>query len=302
MKKLKYNLGIFILLAFLFSSCQEDDVPVGEIITPSNIQVTVDIVGADASNPNGDGSGTVNFSATADNAITYTYVFNGTAESSPSGTKSYDFSVTGLSTYTVTVIAVGTGGVSSSTSVEVEVLVLYEPPVELITMLTTGSWRIKSEAQGHFGLGPVGDTEPSAFFAAPPNDKATVGMYDDRYIFNVDGTFTHITDSTNDSGGDNPDGTVFGREILIDELAGSGTGNQNGADIENYPYSDYTAQWFITAPGGVETMSLTGIGFLGYYIGGDHTYKIEMRSANEMTVRSTDGNGDFDWGFTLVAE
>lgn len=303
MKKIKVLIFSFLVLA-LATSCQEDDLEFGPITAPTNIQVTADIVGSDAANPNGDGSGVVNFSATADNAISYTYTYNGSVSSAPSGNRSYSFSVLGLNTYYVTVTAFGTGGASSSQTIEIDVLSTYEPPADLITMLTGDSsrtWRIKSEQGGHFGLGAIGG-DLNGFFAAPPEDKAGVGMYDDRYIFNIDGTFTHITDNTNDDPDVDPSGTVFGRSVLIDELGGSGTGIANGADIENYPYDDYSTQWFLTGPGGVETLNLTGIGFLGYYIGGDHTYIIESRSANEMTVRTTDGNGEFDWGFILIAE
>jgi hypothetical protein len=94
---------------------------------------------------------------------------------------------------------------------------------------------------------------------------------------------------------------VFGREVLIEELGGPG-GTPNGADIENYPYSDYTAQYTLTAPGGVETISLSGLAFIGYYVGGDHKYQIFSRSANEMVLKITDGNNQFDWWFTLVPE
>ena len=304
MKNFKYIMFCLVTFCLAVTSCQDDDATFGDITAPSNLQITAEIVGADAANPNGDGSGTVNFSASANNAISYQYVFNGATTSSPGGLQTYNFANLGLNTYSVTVVAFGTGGASTSETINVEVLSLYEPPADLITMLTADSsrtWRIKAEANSHFGLGPIGGIF-NEFFGAPPFDKDGVGMYDDRYIFNIDGTFTHITDNTNDDGGVDPDGTVFGREVLIDELNGTGMGIPNGADIENYPYSDYSAQWFITAPGGVETLTLTGIGFLGYYIGGDHTYKFEMRSANEMSLRSTDGNGQFDWGFILVAE
>ena len=293
-----------VALLLVLTSCQEEDLTFGDVTAPTNLQITAEIVGADSSNPNGDGSGVVNFVATADNAISYQYVYNGARTPAPNGMKSYNFATLGLNTYSVTVIASGTGGASSSKTIDVEVLSLYEPPADLITMLTSDStrtWRIKSEGGSHFGLGPVGGIF-NEFYGASPEEKAGVGMYDDRYIFNIDGTFTHITNGLNDDGGVNTEGTVFGREVLINELSGPGEGTANGADIENYPYSDYTAQWFLTAPGGVETLSLTGIGFLGYYIGGDHTYKIEMRSANEMSVRSTDGNGQFDWGFVLIGE
>lgn len=302
MKNFKHFITALTLI-LLAGSCQEDDATFGEIIAPSNIEIVANIEGADAENPNGDGSGVVNFVATADNAISYQYSYNGNVSSAPSGLQTYNFSTLGLNTYTVIVTAFGTGGASTSQTIEVDVLSLYEPPEELITMLTSNSsrtWRIKSEQPGHFGLGEIGGAI-NGFFSAPPEDKAGVGMYDDRYIFNIDGTFTHITDSTNDDPDVDTSGTVFGREVLIDELNGPGSGEANGADIENYPYSDYSEQWFLTGPGGVETLNLTGIGFLGYYIGGDHTYIIESRSENEMTVRSTDGNGEFDWGFILIA-
>lgn len=305
MKKLKYSFRVFIIWALVFTSCQEDDVAVGAIIAPSNIQIDVDIVGADAANPNGDGSGTVNFTATADNAISYQFVYNNNTTSAPGGKQSYDFSVLGLNTYSVTVLAFGTGGASSSKTIEVEVLSLYEPPADLLEMLHANSsreWRIKAEAKPHFGLGPVGGFIPGEWYSAEPFDKAAVGMYDDRYIFNADGTFTHITDSTNDDPTPDTSGTVFGRDPLINELGGAGGGTVDGADILNYPFSDYSEQWSLGAPGGVETISLTGTAFMGYYTGGNHKYEIFSRSANEMLLRTTDGNNEFDWWFTLTTE
>jgi len=304
MKNLKYIvLSLFSIV--VFTNCQEeDDLSFGEVVAPSNMQIDVEIVGSDAANPNGDGSGVVNFVATANDAISYQYIFNNAVSTAPGGNKSYSFANLGLNTYTLTVVAFGRGGISTSQVITVEVLSLYEPPAALISLLTgSGSrtFRIKSEAPSHFGLGPVGGGF-NQFFGASPDQKAGVGMYDDRYTFNIDGTFTHNVDGTNDVAGDNPSGTVFGREVLIDQLMGPGGGNANGADIENYPYSDYSEQWTLTAPRDQETLTLTGIGFLGYYIGGNHTYKIEMRTADEIVLRSTDGNGEFDWGFILIGE
>ena len=303
MKKLKYIISFVITLAF-FASCQDDDVSIGEIKAPSNINVDVKIVGADANNPTGDGSGTVIFKAQADDAVSYSFLYNGVLDAAPSGEKTYNFSNTGTNTYNVTVIANGTGGLSSSTTVQVEVLVIYEPPIELINLLTSGSWRIKNEADRHFGLGPVNDSIFARFYAASPDEKSNVGMYDDRYIFNADGTFTHITDSTNDDPTEDPSGTVFGRENLIDELGGPGTGTPNGADIENYPYDDYSGTWSISAPGGVVTLNLTGIGFIGYYIGGNHSYELfgydPQQPTNDLVLRSTDGNNEFDWWFLIT--
>ncbi len=296
MKNIKYSFKIFMAMALmLFVSCQEDDLTVGDIVAPSNIQITVDIVGADAANPYGDGSGTVHFTASANDAISYHYVYNGATTLGASGNQSYDFPVLGLNTYGVTVVAFGTGGVSSSKTIEVEVLATYAPPADLVQMLHANSsrvWRIKAESNPHFGLGPIGGFTPGEWFSAGAFSKDATGMYDDRYTFNADGTFTHDT-------GD--DGTVFGREPLITEL-GPHSETPNGADIENYPLDDYTAQWTLTAPGGTETISLTGTAFIGYYTGGNHKYRIFSRSANEMILSTADGNNEFEWWFTLVPE
>ena len=297
MKNLKYILGVFIALSLF--ACQKDDYEVGDLIAPSKIDISVDIVGADATNPYGDGSGAVNFGVTADNATAFHYVIQNQTKLAKGGSVSHDFTELGRHVYPVTVIAFGTGGVSSSKTIQVEVESLYAPPADLLTMLTansTRSWKVAGELPEHFGLGPIGGDRFGEYYpngGDQTNAKAGAGVYDDRYIFNVDGTFTHITN-----------GTVFGRDPLINELGGSG-GTVNGADIENYEYPDYSAVWSLSAPGGIETLSLSGIGFIGYYIGGNHKYEIYSRSANEMVLRSTDGTngtGEFDWWFRLIPE
>jgi hypothetical protein len=302
MKNIKY-LVLISFFATCFFSCQEEDQEFGDITSPSNVQIIVDKVGADADNPNGDGSGTVNFTATADNATAFHFIIQNQTKLAQNGQVTHDFTILGDNTYTITVIAFGTGGASSTLSINIDVLSLYEPPADLVQMLYgSGSrvWRIKNEAPNHFGLGPLGG-DPFSFYGANPNDKVGVGMYDDRYIFSNDGSFTHITDSTNDDPTTDTSGTVFGREVLIDELGGSG-GTQDGADILNYIYSDYQEQHALSAPGGVETITLTGLGFVGYYVGGNHKYQILSRSENEMVIKTSDGNGQFDWGFTLIAD
>lgn len=294
MKKIKYIIP-FLLSVLIFSSCAEENYEFGDIITPTNLTITPEIVGLDASHPYGDGSGTVNIKAAANNAISYKFIYNGVEKVAPSGNLTYNFGNTGVNKYTITVVANGTAGVSSSSTVEVEVLVLYVPPVELVTMLTANSsrkWRIKAEVYSHFGLGPVGGSVINEWYQAPADSKANTGMYDDRFTFSSDGTFSHDT---------GVDGFVFGRGGLIEELNGSG-GVADGADIIQYPYADYSEQYTLSAPNGVETISLSGLGFIGYYTGGNHQYRIFSRSANEMVLSTADGNNQFEWGFVLVPE
>jgi hypothetical protein len=304
MKKTKFIKSFFSLIILVLLGCQENDYSFGDIIAPSNIVITSEIVGADATNPNGDGSGVVNFTATADNAVSYKYVFNGVETVTLSGNNTISFSTLGLNTYTVTVVASGTAGVSSSKSIQVEVLSTYSPPVDLIsklygydsanpTAVTSKTWKIQSTKNKHFGLGPVGGVVQAEWYGAGPDEKAGLGMYDDRLTFSSDGTFTHVTN-----------GTIFGRDpFIVNDLGPNTTGNVNGADIENYAYNDYSETWTLTAPGGVETISLSGIGFIGYYTGGNHTYEIFDRGVpNEMILKTTDGDATFDWWFTIVLE
>lgn len=302
MKNLKIILLCFFGLTLL--GCQEDEPDLDSIVAPSNLQVSIELVGADADNPNGDGSGTVNLTATANDAISYQFVYNGNKEAIPSGSKTYNFSTTGLNTYTVAVIAVGAAGLSTSYLVDLEVFASYSAPEDLLQMLVADgarTWRIKAESGGHFGLGPVGGNIPTEWYSATANEKSATGMYDDRYIFNADGTFTHITNSVNDDSAEDTSGTVFGRINLVDEL-GPHNEEANGADIENYPYSDYSNQWTLTAPEGIETISLGGTAFIGYYTGGDHKYRIFSRTANEMILTTADGNNEFNWWFILIAD
>jgi|TARA_B110000967_G_scaffold25644_1_gene23489 hypothetical protein len=297
MKNIRFNLGMLIAISVLIFSCQNegDDYEFGDIITPSNIQTTFEIIGADTLNPYGDGSGVVNFTSSADNAVSYKYVFNGNETVALDGKLSISFSDLGINTYTVVVVASGTAGVSSSIPVQVEVISTYSPPADLLEKLHGSSskeWRVKAESSGHFGLGPVGGTTPVEWYGAGPNEKDGLGMYDDRFVFDIDGTFTHTTN-----------GTIFGRDPHApNDLGPITTGNVNGADIENYVYNDYTESWLITAPGGVETISLTGFGFIGYYTGGNHKYEIFNRdNANELVLKTTDAASDFDWWFIITS-
>ena len=84
MKTIKY-LSVLFLSLLVFTACEEDEHDFGQITSPSNVQVTVDIAGADDINVNGDGTGFVTFTATANGALAYQFNFgdgNSTTNSS----------------------------------------------------------------------------------------------------------------------------------------------------------------------------------------------------------------------------
>jgi hypothetical protein len=294
MKNLKY-LSILFLSLVVLTACEEDSYEFGPIISPSNLQVNIDIVGTNVENPFGDGSGIVNFTATANNAISYEFIINGeTIAITTSGILQQAFYSVGVNSYDGVVIATGTAGNSTSLAFSFEVLATYEPPAELIQALTGGgskTWRVKSEVTNHFGLGPVGGTEPCEWYGAGVEEKTGTGSYDDRWIISSDGTINHITN-----------GTIFGRTAQVHaDLGDNGSGGQDGADILNYEYADYTENWVITDPGQV-SINLTGDAFFTYYTGGNHIYEIYDYNENELYLKTVDGATEFTWWFILIAE
>ena len=294
MKNLKY-LSILFLSLVVLTACEEDSYEFGPIISPSNLQVDIDIVGTNAENPFGDGSGIVNFIATANNAISYEFIINGeTIAITTSGILQQAFYNVGVNSYDGVVIATGTAGNATSLAFSFEVLATYEPPAELIQALTGGgskTWRVKSEVTNHFGLGPVGGTEPCQWYGAGVEEKTGTGSYDDRWIISSEGTINHITN-----------GTIFGRTAQVHaDLGDNGSGGQDGFDILNYEYADYTENWVITDPGQV-SISLTGDAFFTYYTGGNHIYEIYDYNENELYLKTIDGATEFTWWFILIAE
>ena len=144
------------LASLLIWSCEKEDNKFGEVTEPDGLEVLALVVGADDANPGGDGSGLVNFTATADNAITYKYVFSdGTSEIAPTGELVKRFTQVGVNTYTVTVIASGTAGVSTSVTTEVTVRSDFDD-AEAVQLLTGGSsktWYWAADEPGHLGVG-----------------------------------------------------------------------------------------------------------------------------------------------------
>jgi len=95
-----------------------------EVITPTNLSFTVDIIGTDSNNPNGDGSGTIQINASAIDAASYSFRPGTGAEiSNSSGVFEHTYTEEGVSNYTVEVLAYSSTGHSIRTSKEITVSV-----------------------------------------------------------------------------------------------------------------------------------------------------------------------------------
>ena len=178
----------FISLLFISVSCQKEKYSFGELKAPSELALETSVIGVDASNPNGNGSGTVEINVTSANALTYKIDFgDGVTKVVPSGSYTYKYTNPGTTDYTITVNAIGTGGSMSTVSKKVKVFVAFEIPAAIIAALTNGSsrvWVTDKGAMGHFGVGPVDQFAP-IWYEAPPNTREACA-YDDEITFSVD--------------------------------------------------------------------------------------------------------------------
>ncbi|MEZ7507058.1 glycoside hydrolase family 16 protein [Flavobacterium sp. Arc2] len=114
---------LFLSLISLFSCSSSNTDPEVIVVTPSNLSVSATVVGADAQNPNGDGSGTVNFTITATNATSYKILLgNGVTKELTDGNLAYTYSTAGTNTYVIYVSAYNSGKFVS-TSITIKVLV-----------------------------------------------------------------------------------------------------------------------------------------------------------------------------------
>lgn len=180
--------AFFIAAVLIVSGCKKTDYSFGAIKTPTGLALNTVIAGADASNPNGNGTGNVAITATANNALTYNVDFgDGKTQVVPDGKINYRYTTPGVNEYTIVVNAVGTGGTISTITKKISVFVAFEIPANIVAALTGGSsktWVTDKNAVGHFGVGPANEFSP-IWYAAPPNTREACA-YDDEISFSKD--------------------------------------------------------------------------------------------------------------------
>ena len=304
MKNIKFKLGIFLSLTLLFSSCQEDDGEVGNIIAPSNVSLSYDIVGADASNPNGDGSGIVHFTTTSDNVTTYRYDFGDKSDvvSAPSGDVTHTFSLTGLNTYVVTVMASGIGGITSTSTINIDVFSSFEDQ-EAKDFLTGGAgisktWYWAADKPGNIGLGPNntqagGEHTYSQWFTSDAWHSDKLCMYEAEFVFtqSIEGdlTFEQSLDIAYTPGDYAASIGVAGDSCHGVDVAPSLDG------VKNVSLSPSTSNATIDGEYRGTTISFSDGGFMSWYVGVSTIEIIEITD-NTMFVRMTDAsNSDLAW-------
>jgi beta-glucanase (GH16 family) len=283
----------FLLLVSVGMSCVEDDYSIGELTTPTNLTVTAEVVGVTEETPYGDGSGAVQFNASASDAMTYKFIYgDGFEEVSHSGRTTHSFNENGINDYTVTVIASGTGGVSANTTTTVTVFSDFNDP-ETKQLLTGGSsktWYVAASQPGHLGVGPASGEGSSSpiWYAAAPFEKAGAPVsscfYTDELTFSLEGeNIVYNYDNM---------GQTFYNASYGPDFGGSGSEDEC---LDFSPAASYNVSLSPSTSGLTEeqtvgtVINISGGGFMSYYIG-TSSFEILEITPTFMHVRAIMGN------------
>lgn len=302
---------IAILTMLLMVNCAKDDYAFGALESPTDIQVSYEVIGKSTDNPFGDGTGKVKFTVKADKAISYRFVFNdGTSENAPNGVYEKRFTKTGVNTYTVTVIASGKAGLTTNTTVDVEVLSNFsdDQAVALLTGGTSKKWYFAASEVGHLGVGPNNNDATQNYYGfwyqAAAFEKAGAAvsscLYENVLTFSLDGGQLKFN---LDNGGSTFFNTAYlgvaggsGSEDKCLNFDVSGTKTVSLSPSESVILNNPNAA---TQTRGT-VLNISGGGFMGYYIG-QSSYEILSITENRMVVRAIMGSDPgIAWYHTFV--
>ncbi len=284
---LKYIAGLLIVLFFLASSCSEENYSLAPLIAPNNVVLNAEIVGQDATHPNGNGSGEVNFSIAGDNVLSYKIDYGTASKESfdilTKKTAAKKYTQQGVNKYIVTLVAYGTGGVSTVVTKEIMVRSDFNVNPQIVTDLTnngTKTWSINPSVPGHLGVGPwEGSSTPQWWSAGIDEKVATANCF-----YTATYSFTKLANGTYTVKVDTPDGVFAKGEFT--NLPLDGTAEQC------YDFTGDTRPFaFGASSSGIENSTHTNIvvagkdGFIGYG-SCSNTYEIISITENEMHLRS----------------
>ncbi|MFI0491124.1 hypothetical protein [Flavobacterium sp.] len=295
-KNIKYILGVFIVLLLTITSCTQETYSLGDLSAPSNLVINAVIVGQDASHPNGDGSGNVNFSITGDNILATSIDYDASDAVNlvflPTGTVTKKFDThLGVNIYRVTVVASGKGGSQSTITKDITIRYDYTPDPAIVTNLTNNTsktWIVDKSVAGHFGVGPWDPTSVTpSWWAAAINEKVATA----NCFYTATFTFTKVVASgTYSLTVASPDGAF----TKTGSLAGGLPGIPSSGDEGCYAYAGGTSAFTFggstsgvvaSAPSTQTNINLAGTNtFIGYgaTLKG---YEILTLTANTMYLR-----------------
>lgn len=219
---------------------------------------------------------------------------NGTTAKGSSVSSPYPYA----GTYTVKLTVFASGG-SRSTSQQITIaqdnLGLLNNPIFI--MLTGGvngpgykTWVIDSTADGHMGVGPdpvsaLGNIPE--WWSAGPLDKSGAGLYDDKYVFHLNGFKFDMINN----------GNVYVHNSLAANFPGS---FQNLGDF-TAPYTNQMDESWTLLENTDTTITISNNAFIGFYTG-VHTYRILDITDSTLSLQYKHHAGGLNWYLRLKSE
>lgn len=285
-----------LLTVIAFSACKKAEYNIGDIVAPSNLVLTATVVGTDAANPFGNGTGKVDIVIKADNALSYKIDFGdgNAAQMVPSGIITYKYGAPGTAEYNITVNAIGTAGSMSTITKKVKVFVNFTIPANILSNLTGGSskvWQTDHDAPGHFGVGPNNEFSP-IWYAATPNSREACA-YDDDITFSKDAN-DNVSMSIDNKGASFSIGaaTAFYGFSGGDGCYGISTGG-----VRRLTFMDATSGSTAAQSTRIQ-FTVPGNGIINFGTGGT-TYEILSISATQISLRNIGADGN-SWYQKLI--
>lgn len=275
MRKNNNHILIAFVLLLTYSSCTEKNYSLGDLTAPTGLAITAEVVGQDATHPNGDGSGDVKITVTAANALSFKVDYDANTPVDlvylPTGSVTKKYTNLGVNTYRITAVAYGKGGTSSTITKDVTVRSDFTPDAAIITNLTGGTsktWVVDKSVAGHFGVGPWSTTSVTPeWWSASINEKVACCncFYTSTFTFTkvaATGTYTLAVAS--------PDGAFTKTGSLAGGLPGiPASGGEAcytyGGGTGNFSFVPSSSGIAASAPSTKTGILLSGVNtFIGY--------------------------------------
>lgn len=280
------QLHLFILASLMIFSCKKEDPQLGD--PPSSSDADFTYKASQASD------NVIEFSSTNQGIQCMWDFGNGSIAEGINVKGTYPYA----GTYTVKLTVFNKGGSKSSSKqivINQDDLTLLDNPI--YKMLTGGPsgpgfkiWHIDSAAIGHFGVGPDPESALGAtpeYYAAGANEKAGCGLYDDRYIFYLNGFKFDMKTQ----------GDVY----VHNSLAGNFPGSFLNLSDYTAPYSELLNQSWILTEGEQNFITTSNGTFIGFYAG-VNVYRIIDMTDSTLNLQYKHHEGGLLWYLKLKSE
>jgi len=286
MSRVVKRFNIWVLLSMILISCQAEEPILDTILVPTNLLVSAMV--------EGDQSGNISVTPSADNALNFHVIFTPGADPvviNAGQTATFRFTRSGQYSAPITVVAFGKGGVSSSVTEMIDLdvrLFLDDATKQLIAGDGTKRWVWDSTEAGHFGVGPLTNDFPE-FFSAGPN-ALNPCIYDDVLVFSYDeqDNYTYQLESGTDN-------LSFINWTDVNRFFPDATPQQFVDECRDITsQADFTSAFVVLDNADGSRVLDVGTSFLSYWAVIPGQYEIIVLSTNRLAVRGTSEpfNGD----------